>query len=192
MITHPLSQLLTKAELVWSSEADSAFQRLKQVVTTAPVLALPDFSKPFTIETDASGLGMGAVLSQDGHPISFFSKQFCPRLLRASTYVRELAAITAAVKKWRQYLLGHSFIILTDHKSLKELMNQAVQTPEQHKYLARLLGFDYEIQYRAGKSNIVADALSRSMQASLFIISVPHFVFLDELRRELQANSVFR
>ena len=128
MIAHPLSQLLTKSELVWSPEADNAFQNLKQVVTTAPVLALPDFSKPFTVEIDASGLGMGAVLSQEGHPISFFSKQFCPRLLQASTYVRELAAITAAVKKWRQYLLGHSFIILTDHRSLKELMNQAVQT----------------------------------------------------------------
>ena len=192
MIAHPLSQPLTKAELVWSLEAESAFHMLKKAVTMAPVLALLDFTKPFMVETDASGLGIGTV--QDGHPISFFSKQFCPRLLRSSTYVRELAAITAAVKKWRQYLLGHHFIILTDHRSLKKLMNQAVQTLEQHKYLARLLGFDYVIQYRAGKSNVVADALSRSgvsAPASLFIISVPHFVFLEDLRRELQANPEF-
>ena len=85
-------------------------------------------------------------------------------------------------------------MILTDHRSLKELMNQAIQTPEQHKYLARLLGFDYVIQYRAGKSNVVADALSRSLgsdTASLFILSVPYFTFLEDLRKELQTNQEF-
>ena len=105
---------------------------------------------------------MGVVLSQDGHPIAFFNKKFCPKLLRSSTYVRKLAAITASVKKWQQYLLGHHFVILTDHRSLKELINQAIQIPEQHRYLARLLGFDNVIQYRVGKSNVVADALSQA------------------------------
>ena len=88
---------------------------------------------------------MGTVLSQEGHPIDFFSKQFCPKLARSSAYVRELGAITNTVKKWRQYLLGHHFDILTDHRRLKELMTQAIQTPEQHRYLSRLLGFDYSI-----------------------------------------------
>lgn len=133
---------------------------MKQALTSAPVLSLPDFQLPFTIETDASAIGMGAVLSQRGHPIAYFSKPFSPKLLRASTYVRELFAITAAVKKWRQYLLGHSFIILTDHRSLKELMSQVVQTPEQHTYLARLMGYDYQIQYCSGSHNQAADALS--------------------------------
>lgn len=71
----------------------------------------------------------------------------------ASTYVRELFAITSAVKKWRQYLLGHQFTIITDHRSLKELLTQVIQTPEQHMYLARLMGFDYQIQYRSGAHN---------------------------------------
>lgn len=73
-------------------------------------------------------------------------------------------------------------------------MNQAIQTPEQKKYLARLLGFDYVIQYRTGKSNVVADTLSRSggsTTASLLILSVPHFTFLEDLRRELQTNQEF-
>ena len=77
----PLSQLLTKADFVWSLEAEHAFQTLKDAVTKSLVLALTDFAKPFTVETDASGLGMGEVLSQEGHPISVFSKQFCPKLL---------------------------------------------------------------------------------------------------------------
>jgi len=144
----PLFNLLTKDGFAWSPKAAAAFQALKNVVTNTPMLALPDFTKPFTMETDASGSGMGAVLSQEGHPIAFFSKQFCLKLTRSSTYVRELVAIMNAVKKWRQYLLGHHFVILTNHRSLKELMTQAVQTPKQHRYLSRLLGFDYSIQYQ--------------------------------------------
>lgn len=130
-------------------------------MTQAPVLALLDFNVPFVIETHASGTGIGVVITQHNHPIAFFSKQFCPKLLHSSTYIRELHAITTAVKCWRQYLLGHSFTIITDHKSLKDLMSQSVQTPEQHIYLSKLIGYDYTIQYKYGKSNVIADALSK-------------------------------
>ena len=97
--------------LQWTPSTQTAFEALKQALTSAPVLALPDFRLPFTVETDASAIGMGAVLSQQGHPIAFFSKPFTPKLLQASTYVRELCVITIAVKKWRQYLLGQQFTI---------------------------------------------------------------------------------
>lgn len=103
-------------------------------------------------------------------------------------------AITIAVKKWRQYLLGHSFVILTDHRSLKELMSQIVQTPEQHKYLTKLMGYDFTIQYRSDSSNIVADALSRTLKTPtgmVFLLSVPHFTFLTELKNELAARQEF-
>lgn len=129
-------------------------------MTAAPVLALPDFSLPFSLETDALSYAMGVVLHQRGHPISFFSKPLGPRLQLASAYIRELHAIVAAVRKWRQYLLGHKFTIYTDHRSIRELMSQTIQTPEQQFYLAKLLGFDYDIQYKAGNSNIVADSFS--------------------------------
>jgi hypothetical protein len=160
-IAAPLNSLLRKDSFVWNPEATIAFNALKLAMTTAPTLALPKFTKPFVLETDASGVAMGAVLMQDSHPIAFFSKPFCPRLQKASTYVRELHAITTAVKKWRQYLLGHKFIIYTDHQSLKELLTQVVQTPEQQIYLAKLMGYDYTIHYKTGKTNVVADALSR-------------------------------
>lgn len=75
-------------------------------------------------------------------PIAFFSKKFCTKLKNASTNVRELHAITIAVQKWRHYLLGRKFIIETGQKSLKELMGQVVQTPDQHYYLTKLLGYD--------------------------------------------------
>lgn len=153
-------------------------------MATAPVLVLPDFSLPFTVQTDASGYAMGAVLLQNEHPIAYFSKLFCPRLSKASTYIRELHAITCAVKRWRQYLLGHYFIIQTDHRSLKELLTQVIQTPEQQFYLSKLLGYHYDIQYKPGKTNTVADALSRCQEphvAELNVLSTPQFLFIDDL-----------
>lgn len=129
-ITTPLHKLITKDPFERTQAAQQAFTKLNEALTTAPVLMLPNFSLPFTLETDASGVGMGAVLSQNGHPIAFFSKPFSPKLLRASAYVRELFAITFVVKKWQQYLLGHRIIILTNHRSLKELLTQVVQTPK--------------------------------------------------------------
>jgi len=194
-IVVPLTKLLCHAQFQWSPLASEAFQKLKGAIMAAPVLALPNFNIPFIVETDASGTSMGAVLTQENHPISFFSKQFCPRLRNASTYVRKLAAITSTVKKWRQYLLGHKFTIVTDHRSLRELMSQTVQTPEQHRYLARLLGYDFTIQYRAGRANVVADALSRIEEetpASFLLLSMPQFDFLEDLRKEMESNSTFR
>lgn len=141
----PLTKLLCRDAFHWTFESQAAFETLKEAMITTPVLALPDFALPFVLETDASGIAMGAVLQQQNHPIAFFSKPFCPRLQHASAYVRELHAITVAVRRWRQYLLGHRFTIFTDHRSLRELMSQVFQTPEQQFYLAKLLGFDYDI-----------------------------------------------
>jgi hypothetical protein len=161
-------------------------------MTIAPTLAIPNFLIPFHLETDASGKAMGVVLMQQNHPIAFFSKQFCPRLLRSSTYVRELHAITTSVKKWRQYLLGHPFNIHTDHKSLKELISQVIQTPEQQVYLSKLIGFDFKIQYKTGKINVVFDALSRLKNIGRSLtLTMPHFIFLNDLRSHLTTTPEF-
>ena len=142
---------------------------------TTPVLAMPDFSKPFTIESDACGNGLGAVLLQDEHPIAFTSKAFFSKNLATSTYEKEMMAILHAVQKWRPYLLGNHFCIKTDHQSLKYFLEQCVSSPAQPKWVSKLMGYDYEITYKKGKDNIVADALSRTFddQGSLSAISMP-------------------
>ena len=191
-IASPLTSLLRTDAFQWNSDAQAAFVQLQQAMTQAPVLAPPDFTAPFILETDASRTAMGAVLIQRAHPIAFHSKVFCDRLRRASTYVCELHAITVAVRKWRHYLLGSHFIIRTDHKSLRDLMNQTIQTPEQQTYLTKLLGYDYDIEYKSGATNIVADALSRiPTQGTFLSLSLPNFDFLDQLRQSLHSSQSY-
>ena len=84
-------------------------------MSQTPVLALPDFIRPFILETDASHTGIGAILTQAGQPIAFLSKSLPPRKVGLSTYEKKLWALIYAVDKWRTYLLGHNFIIKTDH-----------------------------------------------------------------------------
>lgn len=99
---------------MWQDSTVVAFDQLKAAITSAPVLCLPNFAEPFTLETNASGIGVGAVLSQNSHPIAFFSKKMVPRMQKQSAYTRELFAITEALAKFGHYLLGLKFTIKTD------------------------------------------------------------------------------
>lgn len=103
-------------------EGKKAFEKLKEAVTTPPVLALPDFTRSFTVECDASGVGLGVVLMQDGKPISFFSKSLKGRELSLSTYKKEFLALISTVQKWRPYFLGQAIKIKTNQQSLKYLL----------------------------------------------------------------------
>ncbi|XP_075515833.1 uncharacterized protein LOC142550640 [Primulina tabacum] len=200
-IAHALMELLKKDSFCWSPTAQTSFENLKQSLSHTPVLALPDFSLPFQIRTDASGVGIGAVLLQQGHPLAYFRKKLPSHLLKASTYVRELLAITQAVSKWRQYLLGHHFSIVTDHRSLKEILSQTIHTPDQQKYLVKLLGYDFDISYQPGSSNTVADALSRQFElpdsgcgisSQLLAILILSFQFLTQLKDEVASNPFYK
>ncbi|KAJ0547862.1 putative nucleotidyltransferase, Ribonuclease H [Helianthus annuus] len=172
MIARPLTELLKKDAFKWGMEAQDAFERLKSALTSAPVLTLPDPSKTFVVETDASAGGVGAVLMQDRHPVSFLSKALSPRANALSVYEKELLAIMLAVKQWHYYLITGPFVIRTDQKSLKHLLSQKVTTPLQHKWLAKLMGYDYSIEYKKGRENVVADALSRVQGSELFVTAV--------------------
>ena len=125
-ISWPLTQQLKKDAFNWNPEAKAAFRKLKTAMTTIPVLALPNFSQPFIVDTDASGYGLGAILMQSHRPVAYFSQVLSARERQKSIYERELMAIVLAVQKWHHYLLGHHFIVQTDQSSLKFLLEQRV------------------------------------------------------------------
>jgi hypothetical protein len=106
---------------VWTPAAETAFNTLKQALVTALVLSLPDYQQQFVIETDACDTGIGAVLSQKGHPLAYVSRALGPRNRALSVYEKEYLAILLAVQQWRPYLQLGEFIIRTDHKSLTHL-----------------------------------------------------------------------
>ncbi|PKA66820.1 putative mitochondrial protein [Apostasia shenzhenica] len=160
MASKPLTELLKQNSFSWTEQANKSFQQLKQLMSSPPVLSLPNFDQPFVIETDASGIGIGAVLMQGGHPIAFFSKGLSLTHQKLPVYEREMLAMVAAVQKWRPYLIGNHFKIKTDHQSLKFLLQQRISTPAQQRWLSKLSGYDFEIVYKKGKENIVADTLS--------------------------------
>lgn len=112
-------------------------------MTTVPVLALPDFTRGFVIETDASSVGIGAVLMQDQRPIAFFSQALSNTARLKSVYERELMAIVLAVQKWRPYLLGRHFVIRTDQKSLKFLLDQRVIDENHQRTHSHIPGFRF-------------------------------------------------
>ncbi|KAG9458686.1 hypothetical protein H6P81_003194 [Aristolochia fimbriata] len=185
-IARPLTDLLKKDNFVWGPEAAQVFDILKKVMTTAPVLALPDFAKEFTIECDASGRGLGVVLMQESRPIAFFSKALGERALTKSTYEKELMALVLAIQHWRPYLLGRRFKVLTDQKSLRFLLHQRITTPDQQNWLAKLLGYDFDIVYKPGTQNRAADALSRIHEdITLCAISCPQWIDVEQLQQDV-------
>ena len=167
VIANPLFALTRKdAAFNWNEPCQQAFDHLKMHLTTAPVLAYPDFSINFKLETDASGAGLGAVLSQtqkDGstRPIAFASRTVQSSEVNYGIIELEALAVVWAVKHFCQYLYGHKCQVITDHVALKSLLS----TPHPSGKLARwgliLQELDLAITYRPGKKNPKADALSR-------------------------------
>lgn len=144
-IARPLTDLLKKGGYKWDNEVEGAFQRLKEALISAPVLALPDLNLPFTVETDASQGGIGAVLMQHNHPIAYISKKLSPRNQMLSVYDKELMALMYAIEKWHSYLSIKPFVIRTDQKILRYLLEQKLTTPSQFGWLSKLMGLSYEI-----------------------------------------------
>ena len=190
-IARPLTSLLRKDQFLWCKEATAAFTALQKAMTTVPVLAMPNFELPFVVESDASGFGLGAVLVQNHQPIAFFSQALTERQRHQSIYERELMAIVFAVQKWRHYLLGRRFIVRTDQKSLRFLMEQREVNLEYQKWLTKLLGFDFEIVYKPGLDNKAADALSRQMEVKeLYAVSVTTALQLEEIACEVDKDPI--
>ncbi|WVZ98503.1 hypothetical protein U9M48_043936, partial [Paspalum notatum var. saurae] len=154
---------LTKknAKFLWDSKCEEALQSLKKSLTSAPVLAQPDVTKPFDVDCDASGHWLGCVLMQEGRVIAYASRQLRKHETNYPTHDLELAAVVHALKIWRHYLLGNTCHIYTDHKSLKYILTQLELNMRQRRWLELIKNYDLEIHYHPGKANVVADALSR-------------------------------
>ncbi|KAL1191707.1 putative mitochondrial protein [Cardamine amara subsp. amara] len=145
----------------WEKAQEEAFQALKDKLTNAPLLSLPNFLKTFEIECDASGVGIGAVLMQEKKPIAYFSEKLGGATLNYPTYDKELYALVRALQTWQHYLWPKKFVIHTDHECLKHLKGQQKLKKRHARWVEFIETFPYVIKYKQGNENIVADALSR-------------------------------
>lgn len=167
-IAAPLTALTgSKTSFAWTPEAEDAFTKLKAALVSSGVLKpfQDDSTVPTRVTTDASDSAIGAELAQqvDGtyYPVAFESRKLSPAERNYPTHERELLAIIHALKTWRHYLEGRRFTVVTDHNSLKYIQVQPSLSKRQAGWLDTLQEFNFEIVYRPGKANVVADALSR-------------------------------
>ncbi len=174
-IASPLTDLTRgtgpkKRSINWTKECQESFDKIKTLLTSAPVLELPNMAKPFRIETDASDYGVGAVLLQPGdngdeqwHPVAYESKKLSNAERNYPAQERELLGIIHALRTWRCFVDGCTggYTVYSDHMPLKYFRSQEKPTPRLVRWMTELESFAPNIQYTPGKNNDVPDALSR-------------------------------
>lgn len=171
----PLSALCGNTPFKWGPEEQQAFDSLKQAITTAPVLQPADFSRPFVVTCDASGNAVGAVLSQgegkDARPVAFESRKLNDAERKYKVHDQELLAVVHALKKWRHYLHGRKFVVVTDNWATKYFQTKPHLNRREVGWTETLQEYDFDIVHRPGSTNIVADALSRRPDYSVNAIT---------------------
>ena len=188
-ISAPLTDMTHEDELFqWTPPCKQAFDHLKAELISTPTLQLPNPDLPYTVTTDASNIAVGTVLSQPDthgwlHPVAFESRKLSDAEKNYPVHEKEMLAIVNALKIWHVYLLGNHFQVITDHASLKFLHTQPNLSTRQARWMEMLADYDFNITYLPGKTNIVADALSR-YDALLNAISV----VTDELVKRIHSS----
>jgi hypothetical protein len=134
---------------------------LKDKLTHAPLLQLPDFNKTFELECDASGIGLGGVSLQEGKPVAYFSEKLSGPALNYSTYDKKLYALVRTLETWQHYLWPKEFVIHSDHESLKHIYSQGKLNHRHAKWVEFIESFPCIIKHKKGKENFIANALSR-------------------------------
>ena len=175
-IAAPLTSLTKKDHPYnWTSVEETAFQDLKTALISAPVLAAPDPDLPYVVITDASDFAVGGVLCQDFgnglQPIAFESHKLQAAQLNYAVHEKEMLAIVHCYEKWRHYLEGSKSTCITDHAALRFFQTQPSLTRRQARWMELMSRFDYTIDYRPGKENVVADALSRRVDHRVHAIT---------------------
>ena len=147
----------------WTESMQTAFDALKETLTSASCLALPDPDDEFEVITDASedAKTVGAVLMQNDHPVAYESTKLNTHQFNYLVHDKEMCAIMHALERWRSFLLGQYFKIYTDHRSLVHFKTQSNLNQRQLRWQEKAADYDMEILYKSGKENVVADALSR-------------------------------
>lgn len=180
-IAAPMNNLCKKeTKFEWSKHCEEAFERLKEILTSAPVLTFADHSKTFFISVDASFYAVGAYISNEkppnDRPIEYFSKTLNKAQINYSTTHKELLAIVLAIEHFRQYIWGRHFVIYTDHAALTYLFNQHKPGSRLLRWKILLSEFDFDIIHRSGKGNVVSDCLSRMDHEPNAEVNYFHFV----------------
>jgi len=157
------------------------------LLTLAPVLAQPDLEKPFDVFCDASGIGLGCVLMQEGRVIAYASRQLRKHEINYPTHDLELAAVVHALKIWRHYLLGNLCNIYTDHKSRKYIFTQPKLNMRQRRWLELIKDYNLQVHYHPVKANVVADALSQKAHCHSVHMEDP---LLSHLMHPLVLNQI--
>ena len=197
----PLHHLLKKNEkFVWTDRCEAAFDAIKDYLCSSPILAIYDREKETVLEVDASRSGLGAVLKQiqcDGvlHPVGYFSKKLTPSQTKKEIMYLECLAIKEAILYWQHYLIGRSFVVISDHKPLINLKTKSRTDEALGDLMLYLSQYDFKIIYREGKSNIEADALSRNPVLEDFenkkdCLKYINMVQIDEIINDQRANRV--
>ena len=152
-------------KLNWTEEAKNSFEKLKEETSQALTIYMPDFNKPFELTTDASEHGYGAYLSQTKDNkeqiVGYYSKTYSPAQKKYATNEKELLAIVMAIEHFHIYLYGRKFVVYTDHMPLTYLLNKITPSKRLERWKERMHIYTFEIKYKPGSENIIADALSR-------------------------------
>ncbi|KAL0128551.1 hypothetical protein PUN28_003706 [Cardiocondyla obscurior] len=191
-IAKPLTNLLKKEEeFKWGEKEQECFEILKEALCKEPILQYPDFTKPFLLTTDASGIAIGGILSQGtigkDQPISYASRVLNDAEKNYSTIEKELLAIVYCVQHFRPYLYGKKFILITDHKPLTWLNKLKDPTSRLARWRIKLSEYEYEIIYKPGKINANADALSRNPITGVYPIQ-PDLDAIEECSEDEEAR----
>ncbi|KAL4020700.1 hypothetical protein IC575_019481 [Cucumis melo] len=173
---------IENAKFEWSDKCEQSFQKLKKRLVTTPILALPVTGKDYVIYCDASRLGLGCVLMQDGNVIAYASRQLKKHECNYPTHDLELTAVVLALNIWRHYLFEEKCHIFTDHKSLKYIFDQKELNLRQRQWLELIKDYDCTLEYHPSKANVVADALSRKSRLLKSALCGIRVALLSELR----------